>query len=167
MFVFDSTALMYFAKLKILDKLATVVKGIIPASVYEEVVAEGKRRGKDDALFVEKLVDGGLFRVAAAKDADFLGCLLKIQALSYADSETLSIAKELGAVAVIDETASRTVAELQGIKFHGTVFILFLLFKKKMISKKDIKTYVDEMIGLGWRCSTEFYSAILAEIEKL
>lgn len=166
-FVFDSTVLMYFAKIKILGKLATAVEGVIPDSVYSEVVVKGKKKGEEDALFVEKLVEEGLFKVVSAKDKSFVDTLTKIQAVSYADSETLAIAKELGAVAVIDERASRALAELHGISFHGSVFLLFLLFTKKIILKKDIKAYVDKMIERGWRCSTEFYAAILEEIDKL
>ncbi|MBI2176040.1 DUF3368 domain-containing protein [Candidatus Woesearchaeota archaeon] len=166
-FILDSTVLIYFAKLKILEKLASAEELIIPAYVYEEVVSEGKKRGKEDALFVEKLVADGLFKMARASDEGFFGSLLKIPALSYADSETLAIAKELSAVAVVDEAASRAVAELHSIKFHGSVFLLFLLFRKKLIQKSDIKFYVDRMVELGWRCSTEFYAAILDEIRKL
>ncbi|MBI2144526.1 DUF3368 domain-containing protein [Candidatus Woesearchaeota archaeon] len=166
-FILDSTVLLYFAKLKILEKLIPAGELIIPASVYNEVVSEGKKRGKEDALFVEKLVADGLFKMARASDEAFLGSLLKIPALSYADSETLAIARELSAVAVIDETLSRMIAELHSIKFHGSVFMLFLLFRKKLIQQSDIKSYVDKMVELGWRCSTEFYASILDEIRKL
>lgn len=166
-FVFDSTVLMYFAKLGILEKLAGAVEGVIPASVYAEVVFEGKKKGMGDALLVEKLVADGLFKVAAAKDKVLLDYLSEVPALSYADSETLALAKELRAIAVVDETASRSVAELKGIRFHGSVFLLFLLFRRNLIAKADIKLCIDRMIGLGWRCSTEFYAAILSEIEKI
>lgn len=158
---------MYFAKLEILDKLAMAIEGIIPASVYEEVVTEGKKKGKGDALLVEKLVADCVLKVAVAKDAALLDYLSKIPVISSADSETLALARESSAVAVVDEAASRAVAELQGIRYHGSIFLLFLLFKKNIIAKKDIKVYVDLMIGFGWRCSTEFYAAILSEIEKL
>ena len=166
--VFDSTSLIYFAKLKILDKLANLnAKRIIPKSVYTEVVTEGKHKGKEDAFLVDKLVSKDVFSVNVAKDKEFINRLSSIPSIAYADAETLALAKELNGIAVLDELPSRTIAAIEKIKFHGSVFLLFLLHKEKVISKKEIKEQVDDMIKLGWHCSTELYAAILDEIENL
>lgn len=166
--VFDSTPLIYLAKAGVLPKLAGLrMKLVIPRSVYEEVVVEGRRRGKEDALVVEKLVSDASFAVADAHDKDFVKRLLSNPGLSKADAETLALARELKAVAAVDESLCRSVAELEGVGFHGSVFLLFLLHKKKVISKADLKATINSMVESGWRCSTELYAAILAEIEKL
>mgnify|MGYP001601673273 CR=1 FL=1 len=167
-FVFDSTPLIYLAKTGVLPRLAGLrMKLVIPKAVYGEVVAEGKRRGKQDALVVEKLASDGAFAVADARDNEVVKHLLSNPGLSKADAETLALARELKAVAVVDEGLCRSVAELEGISFHGSVFLLFLLQKKKIISKADLKAIINSMVESGWRCSTELYAAILAEIEKL
>lgn len=167
-FVFDSTPLIYLAKAGILPKLAGLrVKLVIPKAVYEEVVVEGRRRGKRDALVVEKLAGENVFVVADAHNKVFVKRLLSNRGLSKADAETLALARELKAVAVVDEGLCRSVAELEGIGFHGSVFLLFLLQKKKIVSKADLRATVNSMVESGWRCSTELYAAILAEIEKL
>ena len=166
--VFDSTTLIYFSKLKMLDKLPKLRAGrVIPETVYNEVVIEGKNKGKEDALFIEKLINRNVFDVIKAKNKDFINHLLGIPSIDCADAETLALAKELSGLAIIDETPSRNIAEIENIKFHGSVFLLFLLHKEKLISKKEVKAYIDKMVKLGWRCSTEFYAAILTEIEKL
>ncbi len=165
--VFDSTTLIYFARLKILDKLAAI-KGekTIPAYVYNEVVEEGKAKGKEDALLVESFVKKGFFKVIKA-DSKLLKQLSEIRNISDADAETLILAKEHKAIAIIDESYLRTIADIEGIEYRGSVFLLFRLYKENVIKKYEIKDIVDNMIKLGWRCSTELYAAILDEIEKL
>ena len=167
-FVFDSTPLIYLAKAGILPKLAGLrMKLVIPKAVYEEVVVDGRRRGKQDALVVEKLVSDEAFAVADARGKELVKRLLSNPGLSKADAETLALARELKAVAVVDESLCRSVAGFEGIGFHGSVFVLFLLQKKKIISKADLKAAINSMVGSGWRCSTELYAAILTEIEKV
>src|SRR3989338_2142572 len=166
--VFDSTPLIYLAKAGILPKLAELrMKLIIPPAVYEEVVVEGRRKGKQDALVVEKLASDNVFAVADARDKGVVKRFMSNPGLSNADAETLALAGELKAVAVIDEGLCRSVAELEGIGFHGSVFLLFLLQKKKIITKAGLKATINIMVESGWRCSTELYAAILTEIEKL
>ncbi len=166
--VFDSTPLIYLAKVEILSKLTDLnIELVIPRKVYEEVVEEGRRKGKQDAFAVEKLVSAGKFKVAEAKDKKFLNHISANPALSPADAETLALAKELKGTALLDESISRSVAEVEGIALHGSVFLLFLMQKRRIISKAELRNLFDSMISAGWRCSTELYAAILAEIEKL
>ena len=101
---------MYFAKLGILVKLAHIGNGLIPLSVYEEVVVEGKKQGKEDAVLVEKLVSDNVFRLVAVKSKQAVAVLLGNPKLSYADAEVLAVAKELSAAAIIDESSSRAMA---------------------------------------------------------
>lgn len=167
-FIFDSTTLIYFSKIKILNIFGNLdATKIIPELVYDEVVLQGKQKGEEDALLVEKLIANGIFKVHKAKDKAFLSYLLNIPSLDEADAETLTLAKELNGTAILDETSSRNVAEIENINYHGSIYLLFLLYKQNLIAKNEIKAYVDQMIKLGWRCSTEFYATILEEIDKL
>ncbi len=203
--VFDSTTLIYFAKLKILDmseiafgaNSSASAKGkpaisehaqehapgfspavldklerlkaerIVPESVYGEVVNEGKRVGKDDAFLIEIAVNNGVFNVKSAGNRDFVNALLKMPSIDYADAETLALAKELKGIAILDETPSRAAAGIESIKYHGSVFLLFLLCRQRLIPKDEIKKNIDRMIALGWRCSTELYAAVMDEIRRL
>ncbi len=166
--IFDFTTLIYFAKIKILNKLKKLkVARIIPELVYKEVVLEGKQRGKEDALIIEKLVTKKIFNIEKSKNKKFVNYLSQIPSLDLADAETLALAKELQGIAILDETSSRNIAEIENIKYHGSVFLLFFLYHNKLINKDEIKPYIDKMINSGWRCSTEFYAAVLEEIERL
>ena len=165
--VFDATPLIYFGQIGIINKMAELKdEKIIPASVYAEVVEKGKKKGKEDAIFVEKLVAEKLFLIRSAKN-DNIEYFMKFKKARKADAETLALAKEERAIAVIDEANLRTIAEMNGIAYAGSIFILFKLYKESRIKKHEIKKHIDEMIRLGWRCSTELYATALEEIEKL
>lgn len=112
-FIFDSTTLIYFAKIKILNIVGNLnAAKIIPESVYNEVVLQGKQKGEEDALLVEKLIDNEIFKVNKTQDKTFLSYLMNIPSLSEADAETLTLAKELNGIAILDETSSRNIAEI-------------------------------------------------------
>lgn len=165
--VFDSTPLIYFGRIAILDKITKLKdKKFIPLSVYKEVVETGLKKGKEDAYLVESLVTQGLFSVEKGH-GKIMKEFSEIRKLSMADAETLAVAKNKKAIAIIDESLSRTIAEARGIEHAGSIFILFKLHKEKLIEKKDIKKYLDDMIRLKWRCSTELYASVLEKIEEL
>ena len=165
--VFDSTTLIYFAKLRILQLLGKM-KGekIIPFFVHKEVVEKGIKKGKEDAYFIDGLIKQDVFVVEKCRN-EFFKKISEIRNLSMADAETLALAKEKRSVAVIDESILRSVAQTYNVEYRELIFLLFQLYHEKAIKKIEIKKYLDEMIKLGWRCSTELYVSILQEIEKL
>lgn len=165
--VFDATTLIYFSRIGIIGKVTQLdAEKIIPPGVYAEVVEKGKNKGKPDAVFVEKLVADKIFLINSPGPED-VEYFRKFPRVRKADAETLALAKEKNAIAIIDESNLRTIAEAHGIKYGGSIFILFELYRKKLIVKSDIKEHLDEMIMLGWRCSTELYASILRKIEEL
>lgn len=165
--VFDATTLIYFSRMGILNKVAQLnAEKIVPSEVYYEVVEKGKKKGKTDATFLEKLVSERIFLIGLPKPEE-VEYFRKFSRVRKADAETLALAKSENAIAVIDESNLRTIAGAHGIKYGGPIFILFELYRKKSIVKSDIRKHMDEMISLGWRCSTELYASILRKIEEL
>ncbi len=162
--VFDSTPLIYLGKLEILGKLKQInTKNIIPLNVYNEVVGEGKKLGFSEALYIERLVEEKHFEIREFKitiDKAYL------KVLSDADMEVLSGAKEIKGTAVVDETAAREIASINNIESGGTIFILLQLLKSKIITKNEFKEFLDNIIKLGWRCSTELYLEILKQLDN-
>jgi len=158
--VFDATPLIYLGKVRLLEKLKKLpVKNYIPKSVYHEVVEAGFE--SDDAAYVKELVKEAVFEIVE---------VTSLQSLEYnphlddADIDVLSYAKEKNIIAVIDEKAGRAAAEIEHIKNVGSVYILFLLLKKKIISGSELKNALDKMIEHGWFCSTDLYAYILSKL---
>lgn len=163
--IFDSTPLIYLAKSRVLEKVAKLnTKNIIPFNVYSEVVEQGKNFGFIDALYIEKLVKNKVFEVLKF---DIDPVFSVYENLSIADSEVLSAAKQIDAIALIDESVARDIAILNNIKLGGTIYLLFVLLKNNVITKIELRRILDEIINSGWRCSTELYAEILNSLEKL
>lgn len=166
--IFNSSPLIYLAKIKVLKKIEKIPgKKLISPCVYHEVVKKGEEKGEPDAFLIDDLVEKKILSIKEIRNKKFVKHLKRIPKLDYADVETLALAKELKAVAIIDEIVARNVAEIEGVEYAGSVSILFKLLRLGIVNKKQTKEYVDKMISLGWRCSTQLYSIILDELEKV
>ncbi len=165
MLVLNSTPLIYLAKVKVLNLLEKLPeKLVVPLSVHEEVVVRGKRRGMPDAILVEKIVDRGVIELRTARDKKFLRTLLEIPRLHEADAEVLVLARELRGTAILDDEKARAVADVNDIPNRGTAYLLLRLRKLGLLTGKNVRQKIDEMIKLGWRCSTEVYTEILKHV---
>ncbi|MEA1924819.1 MAG: DUF3368 domain-containing protein [Candidatus Altiarchaeota archaeon] len=165
--VFDSTPLIYLAKVNVIGFVENMPgKKFISTSVYREVVVQGKKIGESDAFLIDNLIDKGVFQVKDIKEKTLLKKLQK-SPLHLADIETLTLAKELDGVAIIDEKLGKTIADIKEVENRGTIFILFRLLESGLLDGKDLREKLDEMIGEGWRCSTELYAIVLEELERL
>ncbi len=162
-FVFDSSSLIYFGKIMLLEKIA-ILEGekIIPIAVYKEVVSRGFERDEPEAKYIDELIKKKKFIVREAiKDTG------DIPFLSKADKEVLFLAKETRSIAVIDEIYASEIAEAHGIECHGSLYILLKLLEKKIITKKEAINFLDRMISSGFYLSADKYRDILHAIEKI
>jgi predicted nucleic acid-binding protein len=165
-YVFDSTPLIYLGKVRLLEKIKRLLtRNIIPASVYGEVVEEGKKRGEADAFYVQKLVEEHIFEVYPVPKRSYP--FVENTALDNADKDVLTIARGLGARAILDDEKARTVAEIVGIPTGGSLFLLFTLVRKKIITPQEARGLIEAMIEAGWYCSTSQYAFIVKELERL
>ena len=143
--VFDATPLIYLGKTRLLEKIGNIPSiNLIPTTVYKEVVEKGKEIGEDDAIYIERLVRENIFVVKEVKN--IREELKDHKGLHKADKEVLTLAKELKAIALMDEELGRNVAEIEGIKARGTIFLIFLLLKEKQIKTITVrqKKYISE-----------------------
>ncbi|MDI6720844.1 MAG: DUF3368 domain-containing protein [Candidatus Aenigmarchaeota archaeon] len=163
--VLDSTPLIYFAKIGLIEKLGRLkAEKIIPSHVFHEVVEKGKEANKPDSFIIEKFVRVGRCRI---EKSDIPEAFLQYSRMTTADAETLELARKFSGIAIIDDSYLRTVAEYESIDYRGSIFLLFRLYEEKLIKRGEIKYYLDTMISHGWRCSTELYVLMLNEINKL
>jgi|SRR3989338_1156302 len=163
-FVFDSTPLIYLGKAKVLSLLPSLSKrNIIPQSVYDEVVIQGKQKGALDAVYIESLIPKVLVVMEARSK---IKSLENNPNLEKGEIDVLSIAKDLPGIAILDDLAARSAADVEGIEKGGSIYLLFSLLRKKVIRKEQCRKIIEEMLFNGWRCSTEMYALILRELER-
>ncbi len=166
--VFNATPLIYLTKIglsRIFEELKD--EKLTSLSVKREVVDEGKRKGVADAIILDKLFLKGVFKIVEPRDKDFLESLLQTRGLHVSDAEVLTIAKEHGGTAIIDDEVARKTAKIYGISYAGTPYILAKAVSEEIITREKAKQAINEMIYAGWRCSIETYAKIMETIEKL
>ena len=161
MMVSNATPLIYLAKAGQLGLLKRFGKVCIPEEVFTEVVVEGKRLGKKDAFLVEQAIKLGDIVVKKAKPLR-----LPIQ-LEAGETATISLAKELGALALIDESVGRAAAGLAGVEVRGTLYLLLKALERKWIGLEEFLSALDKMVLEGFRLREEVYlEAVKIALEK-
>lgn len=166
--VFNSTPLIYITEVG-LSRIFEGLHGekLTSPRVKAEVIDEGKLRGVPDAIILESLFLGGVFKVIEPKNKALLESLSRTKGLHMADAEVLAIAKELDGMAILDDEISRKTAKIYGIPYAGTPYILMKAVSRGLIAKDDAKLALDEMILSGWRCGVETYAKIVEAMERL
>ena len=113
MIVCNSTPLIYLAKLNKLDLLRKLFLEVtIPKAVYEEVVVIGNEKNYIDAKIVEKAVNEGWLSIRETGTLD----LLKDIGIHKGELESISLAKNIKADILLDQTHARYAAEMAGLK---------------------------------------------------
>ena len=165
-FVFDATPLIYLGKVNLLDKIMLFPEDkFITKSVYREVVDKGKNRGETEAFLIEKLVKNGAIKLKNPVDKRYRNSLLENPKIHKGDADVLALAHELNGIALMDDDEARSMAEIEGIEHHGTVYLLLSMMKMELLSKEETLDFLNEIIHMGWRCSTELYAEILMTLK--
>jgi predicted nucleic acid-binding protein len=172
--VFDSTPLIYLTKSSLAEFLKAISQPkFTTASVFEEVVREGKRKRAPEASLLETLFEKEIIRVHKISDKGYLNYVKEMAAvnemypLHEAEAEVLCLTKELNGVAVADDKLTKSVARILGIELHGTGYILGKIFATGKIEKETIIEKVKEMRESGWYVSAEDYLKIIDYLKNL
>jgi predicted nucleic acid-binding protein len=155
--VFDSTPLIYLTKSSLAEFLKEILQPkFTTASVFEEVVREGKKKKAPEASFLETLFKEEIIKVQNVRNKEFLNYVMKMaaesemQPLHKAEAEVLCLTKELNGIAIADDQAARIVSRILGIELHGTGYILGKTFATGKIDKEKLIEKVKEMRDSGW-----------------
>lgn len=165
--VFDATPLIYLAKAERLGIIETLEEPrLVPNRVYSEVVTDGIEEGYTDARRIERHVEAGLLDVVDVEESPIVRRLERNPDLSDADIAVLACADEQDAIAVLDEAAGRSVAEVEGIETRGTGFIVLSAVSRGEITRSEGREAIDTMVESGWYVAPELYGKILAKLES-
>ena len=167
--IFDSSPLIYLNKVG-LNWIFKQLEGekIIPTEVYKQVVTEGKNQGYADALISADLVNKGVITIVQVAENGFKEMLKSLEKeLHEGELEVLTLAKNKGGVAVLDESIAREVGSVLRIEVRGTLFLIFLMVRKRELKKEEAKYKVDLMIRNGFRLGHEEYQEFLHLLENV
>lgn len=162
--VSNATPLIYLAKIKKYSPLKSLFdKIIISQEVKIEIVDEGKKLKKPDALLIEREIEDGFIEVMKIEKLVETSLELELGELS-----TLSLAKKLKIDEVlIDETLGRSAARIIGLVPKGILYVLLKNLKLKEITFDDFLNILNELIESGFRLKEEIYIKVIEEAKKI
>jgi len=165
--VFDATPLIYLSKARHLGIVESLDgRRLIPERVYREVVTDGIAAGYDDARRIERRVDDGLFDVVEVEGGRLAARLTDDPGLSGADVAVLECANGRDAVAIMDETAGRSAAEVEGIDTRGTAYLVLVAASEGELTPTGGRKCIDTMLESGWYVAPDLCAKILAKLES-
>jgi predicted nucleic acid-binding protein len=86
---------------------------------------------------------------------------------SAADIAVLARAEAREAVAVMDEAAGRSAAEVEGIDTRGTARLVLSAVKSGQLPPNAARKTIDTMIESGWYVAPDLYTRIVQKLETL
>ena len=167
--VFDATPLIYLAKAERLDVIETLDEPrLVPEAVHHEVVTAGVEQGYDDTRRIERAVEDGLVDVVAVDtdDSPVATRLARHPGLSDADIAVLACADARNAVAVIDEPAGRSAAEVENVETRGSAYLVLAAMMDGALSTAEGRDAVDAMIDHGWYVAPDVYTKTVGKLES-
>ena len=154
MLVLDSSPIIYLAKLRLLERLAEIDKYYVTSSVFIEVVEKAK--DSTESEYIRKRLEHRI------KNPRTL--ISEAYGLSKADTDSISLAKELSCQLIVDEKKGRGFSSMNSIDNHGTVYVLFQLLRKGVITKTQFKEYLSRMVSEGFWLSIKVYEETLKSV---
>jgi len=164
--VLNSTPLIYLAKINHLDLLGKVYDQIyIPTSVYEETVLRGLEKKFLDAEIIKEAVDKGTIEVRELTSEQKAEAkrLTQFANMGGGEAEAIVLAKHLNIELIIDDVIAQGVARALGLDAHWTTSFVIRLVSKKLISQKEARKVIEDLVSSGYRISEE----VLIEILKV
>lgn len=165
--IFDATPFIYLGKIDLIRKIGHFTEDkYITKSIYNEVVVEGKKSGEPGGFLIESVIRAGIIRKRTPTDKQYVRYPKENPRIHVGDADVLALAAELNGIALPDDDEARGMAEIEGIDHHGTIYLLLRMMKMGLLTKDETLEKVDEMIHMGWRCSTELYAGILKAVRS-
>jgi predicted nucleic acid-binding protein len=163
--IFDATPLIYLGKVNLIENVKHFPEDkYTTKSVYREVVEEGKKSGRPEVFEIEALIESGVIKIKAPSNKNYINHLKENPKIHEGDVDVLALASELNGIALMDDEEARGMAEIERIEHHGTIYLLLRMRKMKLLTKDEALAGLNEMIRMGWRCSTELYAKMLGVV---
>ena len=153
--VSDTSPLIMLSKIKALDLLKKLYGDILmPEEVYNEIVSGEPYM--DEIIYFKSFK----FKVVKVKKTLEFG-------LGKGEESAINLALEKKAILIADDYVARQIAKNLGLKVIGTLSLLLIFLKKRLINYEKFKNLLNELIENNFRISIELYNEVLNEAEKL
>ena len=150
--VSNSSPLIFFSAIGILDSLADLGDISIPKAVYDEVTGNDLK-GSNEVKHADWI------KVVELKDHESVAFS---SVLDAGEAEAIALAiKQNADLILLDDLAGRRAANAYGIEVMGTLGMLKVMYQRGRI--ENMKTTLDELQKQGFRMSTALYNKMLGD----
>jgi predicted nucleic acid-binding protein len=150
--VSNSSPLIFFSAIGMMDTLADFGDISIPEAVYEEVT-------KNDLKGSNEVKHADWIKVVEVEDHE---SIIFSSTLDAGESEAIALAiKQNADLILMDDLAGRRAATAYGIEVIGTLGLLKVLYQKGRI--ENMKNVLDEIQKHGFWMSTDLYKKMLKD----
>ena len=113
----------------------------IPTEVYEEAVIKGKSIGAPDAYEI----DGQIGKWIKIEDVAYPEEIVNRSGLHRGEIAAIYLARQKNLELIVDDHAARQFATGLGINIRGSIGIIILAVKKKIITPSKGKEYLEKL----------------------
>jgi predicted nucleic acid-binding protein len=161
----DATVLIFLGKLRRLEWLHDQYDSVlIPETVYEEVVEQGKAVGAADATVVAQAIDAGWIRVEAVEPREDI----RAYDLEAGETAVLSVAVDHGHDEVLaDEESVREVARHYDLEPRGTLWFLFTAVETGEITFDEFVDALERLLDKGFYLDEGIYLRAVRKARQL
>jgi len=143
---------------------------IIPEEVYKEAVERGLKEGFSDALAIKECVDQGWMKISKLNEREIKLCqkmMDHVFEIHLGEAQAIILARETGALLLMDESSGRAFAETLGLRVRGTLYVIMKALREKLLDRAEAKEIVLALVSKGFRIEPKLLARILREIETV
>jgi hypothetical protein len=161
MIVSNSSPLIYLARIGALNLLPKLFKSVlIPQSVKVEVVDKGLRVKAPDALAIERVLETADWLKAKELTTTQKSAAKKLSEntlIDATDGEAIILARDVKAPLLVGDREAATLSKLEGVKTIGTLGVIILAVKRKVLTKRRARELVNILVDQGFYLGVEVY----------
>ena len=161
--IMDSDSLIKLTKAKAKEIVLKNIEGYIPPKVFEEAVKIPKEEGYPDAFLIEENLKKGLLAIGEFREDQHVEEMITRLGIGCGEADVFRLYKSGGFdVISSDDGKFLKIIDALDIPYMTPSALIIYLFDKKMLSKVDAKTYIDNLKEM---ISDEEYYLAIREVE--
>ena len=151
----NATAIICLSRINRLNLLKKVYSFVmIPSAVKGEVLIEGR----EGYFSIKNAIKSGWIKVIEPKKSLNLG-------LGAGENQAISLAKERKDSIILDDAFAIKAAKAFNIPIARTTTVIFIALQKKIITKAQALTALNNLIENGYYISTINYAALIFKLK--
>ncbi len=159
--VADTSPLIAIAIMGLFPELYTLFsRVIVPEAVVQECIHD---LSKPQSIIIKQALSENA--IQQQKVINTQACQLLGQILDPGEAEAICLAKQLGAVALIDEKAGRKIAAREGVKCIGSLFVL--IKAKQNGSIASVVPLIKRLVEHGYYLNSSLIETVLLACNEL